>query len=432
MNRFAKLAVAAVVVLAAVLGVVFLTTAGSTAYAIGQTAQAMRNVQYMHIRHEDRAGNTVDERWIEIDSNGYQARYRQDSPSRHFFVVDDRKSVMAYHSQEDKNTVVLYDPSEQSWTWHYAPGKMFDEIAEGQPNYCVIEENVKYKGRPAHHLRSMIGDADVYIDPRTKLPMAYGDYEISYEEPPEGTFDIVIPEGVVVVDKRPGAAPGPEPQWMIEEKREKEIAEIAQAHFEEGRRALAGGDYERAIEQLAKTIELSNGGRNWAWLWMGIALCESGDYDAAIYRLTKVIDALAGQGWSIPSYFLARGWAYQGKGMTDMAKLDFEKALPKMIEALRDPKAARSFDLADDPLIVADGMREGCHDGPSDEQSRALMVNRLRILSGRDFGYDPEAAAEDNEAAVAAWEQWFESDGAIDVTVDAELLEVPSAGEPQP
>lgn len=426
MNHFAKIAVAAAILIAGVLGVVFLSTAGSTAYAIEQTTQALSQVRFMHILHQDRAGNTIDERWIEIGPDGYQARYRQDTPSRHFLVVDDRQTVMVYHTSEDKNTVVLYDPAEQSYTWHYAPGKMFEQLADGQPNYYVVAENVPYRGRLAHHLRSTGLDTDVYIDPGTKLPMACGDYEISYEDPPEGAFEIVIPEGVVVVDKRPGAEPGPEPQWMVQERQKKETGEIAQAHFEDGRRALAGGDYDRAVEQLEKTVELRSG-RNWAWLWLGKALYAAGDYDAAIYRLSAIIERMAERGTTIPSYNYARGLAYEAKGMTDMAQLDLEKVLPKMIQALRNAEAAGSFDLADDPLIAADGMREGCHGSPTAEQSVALMINRLRLVSGQNFGYDPAATPEDNEPAIAAWEAWFDDpEHELQFTPDAECVEVPA------
>jgi tetratricopeptide (TPR) repeat protein len=431
MNRFAKVAVAAAIFIGALLGIAFLRSAGSAAYAIGQTAQAMRQVRFMHMLHQDRAGNVVDERWIEIDHDGYQARYRQDTPPRHFLVVDDRQTVMVYHTSQDKNTVVLYDPNQKSFTWHYAPGRMFEEIAEGQPNYDVVAENVPYRGRLAHHLRSALLDTDVYIDPKTKLPMACGEYEISYEDPPPGTFDIVIPEGVIVVDKRPGAEPGPEPQWMVEERREKEIGEIAQAHFEQGRRALAGGDYERAMEELEEAIELSNGHRNWAWLWLGKALYAAGDYDAAIYRFTKVIDMIAEYDMVIPSYHYARALAYEAKGMTEMAILDLEKALPKMIQALRNPDAARSFDLADDPLIAADGMWEGCHDAPRAAQSVAMMINRLRRVTGQSFGYDPAATPAENEPAIAAWETWFsDPQREMRFTPDAPCVEVPAAAHP--
>jgi hypothetical protein len=112
--------------------------------------------------------------------------------------------------------------------------------------------------------------------------------------------------------------------------------------------------------------------------------------------------------------------------MTDMARLDFEKALPKMILALREVQAASSFDLADDPLIRADGMREGCHEAPTKEQSLAMMINRLRTITGQNFGYDPVADAEVNEQVIAAWEDWFNNSGQIKFTPDAELVDIPA------
>jgi hypothetical protein len=79
-----------------------------------------------------------------------------------------------------------------------------------------------------------------------------------------------------------------------------------------------------------------------------------------------------------------------------------------MIQALRKVKAASSFDLADDPLIRADGMQEGCHEAPTKEQSLAMMVNRLRIVTGQDFGYNPDASTEEKEKAIADWENWLQ------------------------
>jgi hypothetical protein len=57
------------------------------------------------------------------------------------------------------------------------------------------------------------------------------------------------------------------------------------------------------------------------------------------------------------------------------------------------------------------------------------MINRLRLITGENFGYDPDAAAEDKEKAIAAWEQWFESSGQIKFSPDAEILPVPEAAE---
>jgi hypothetical protein len=424
MNRLAKVAVAAAVVLAIIGGVSYLGRFGSTAYAIEQTIAALQNVRYMHIVKYDKAGNLEDERWEEIGPDGYQARYRQNTPSHWFTVVDDRKTVMVYHAGKDKNTAILYDPKDQSYTWHYAPGKMFDEIAEGKPAYTVVAENVQYKGRPAHHLRQVAGDTDVYIDPATKLPIAMGDYEFSYEEPPQGTFDIVTPEGAVVVDKRPGATPGPEPLWMVQEREKQQMGEVAQSYFEQGRRALAAGEYAAAVEALTKSIEIAP--RNWALFWLGKALYGSRKYDESIYRLSQVIEMMsANGGMGIPSYYLARAMAYQGKGMADMAQIDFGKALPKMIESLRNAEAAWSFDLADDPLRCADGMLQDCHGAPTQEQSLIMMVNRLRIFTGQNFGYDPNGSAEQKEQAIAGWEQWAKDSGRMKFTPDAQLVPLP-------
>jgi hypothetical protein len=421
MNRFVRLGAAAVLILALIGGVRTIGQLTPKPYTIEQTIQALRNARFLHIVKLDKAGNIEHEVWEEIDPSGYQGRFRQSSPPRAFYVVDDLKTCMVYHAAEDKNTVVLYDHQDHSYTWHYAPGRIFDPTPDGKPTYTVVAENVQYQGRPAHHLREIGSGMDVYIDPKTKLPLALGEYECSFEEPPEGTFDIVPAAGAIVVDLRPGAPPAVKPQWMLDEEIRKEQGKTAQACFEEGRRALAAQDYLKAVDQLTRSLEIAPQ-RNWASFWLGRALYGAGNYDQAIYRFTTVIDQVAEVGWTIPSYNLARGMAYQAKGMTDMARLDMQKALPRMIEGLRSAKAAALFDLADDPLIIADGMQEGCHPGPSQEQSVALMVNRLRLITGQNFGYDPSGTEEEKEQAIAAWEEWFKNGGQVQFTPDAKLL----------
>jgi tetratricopeptide (TPR) repeat protein len=203
----------------------------------------------------------------------------------------------------------------------------------------------------------------------------------------------------------------------------------AQAYFEDARRALAGGDYIRAVESFSKTVEIQPG-RNWAWFWLGRAHYELGEYDLAIWKFSKVIDMFRSHDWGASYCHFARGLAYAKKGMKEAAKEDIDKALPQMILALRNIKAAALFVLADDPLIRADGMREGCHEPPTKEQVLAMMINRLRIVTGQNFGYDPYATAEENEQAIAAWEEWFESSGQIQFTPDAELVPIPPGPEP--
>jgi hypothetical protein len=421
-----KLAAAVAIIFAVALSITVVDKLTSEAYAIEQTIEAFENVQYMHIVRRDKVGNIEDERWIEIGPDGVQARYRQDTPERNFFVVDDRQTVMVHHP--DKKTVVLYDANEKCWTWIYAPGKVFQELADGGTNYYTVKENVQYKARPAHHLRWVVADIDIYIDPETRLPIAHGDYEIDYEEAPEGTFDIVIPDGVVVVDKRPGAPPSEEPEWMIEEKRKKEMGLSAQDYFEDARRALASGDYIKAVESFSKTVEIQPG-RNWAWFWLGRAHYELGEYDLAIWKFSKVIDMFRSHEWRASYCYFARGLAYAKKGMKEAAAEDIDKALPQMILALRNIKAAALFVLADDPLLCADGMREGCHKAPTKKQILAMMINHLRIVTGQNFGYDAYGNSEEKEQAIAAWEEWFKNSGEIKVTPDAELVAIPEAIE---
>ena len=74
MNRFSKLAAAAVIIIAAVLAITVLDKSIAPAYAIEQTIEAFKNVRFMHIVRRDEAGNLEDERWIEIGPDGIQAR----------------------------------------------------------------------------------------------------------------------------------------------------------------------------------------------------------------------------------------------------------------------------------------------------------------------------------------------------------------------
>ena len=54
------------------------------------------------------------------------------------------------------------------------------------------------------------------------------------------------------------------------------------------------------------------------------------------------------------------------------------------------------------------------------------MINRLRLITGQNFGYDPTRTKEQNEAALAAWEQWLKRDGQIQFTPEAPQLAVPA------
>jgi len=82
------------------------------------------------------------------------------------------------------------------------------------------------------------------------------------------------------------------------------------------------------------------------------------------------------------------------------------------------------FEYADNPM-----MRYGKYN-PTDQQVVINMINRLRLITGQNFGYDPDASAEENEQAIAAWEDWFKNAGQIQFAPDAELIPIPAQGEP--
>jgi hypothetical protein len=416
MNYIWKIAAAAAVIGAVALSIVVVDKISSPAYAFEETLEAVRDIQFIHVVSRDKAGQVKDERWIEIGPDGFQVRYRQDTPPN-FFVVEDGQTVSVYY--KDKNTIVLYDPKDRQYQWIGNLGEWLNELA-GQGG-VVIEENVDYWGRKAHRVRWLKLNQECYADPETKLPIGIGGSQISYEIPPEGTFDIVIGSDVVVVDKRPGAEPTEEPEWLADKLNKDEIANTL---FKNARYALAEGKYEESADLFATVIEVQ-GDRNWAWFWLGKAHYVLGEYDKAIYEFTKVIDMFAEHD-SVPHYcHLARGQAYAAKGMKDMARHDLGVALPLMIETLRNIEGATMFDYADDPLYRSLPKEKR----PTTEQSLAMMVNRLRIISGKNFGYNPYASAEENEQAIAAWEEWFKSSGEIEFTPDAVLVPVPETVE---
>lgn len=398
MSRLKKLAAAAVIIVAVALSIIIVDKLASPAYAFEQTLAAVEDVRYLHAVRRDEAGQIDDERWIEIGDDGFQVRYRQDNPPNRS-IVEDGETVSVYY--KDKNTIVLHDPADKQYQWIGNLKEWLNEVAgEGS---MTIEQNIDYKGRKAHLVRWLKLNVDCYIDPQTKLPIALAGFEISYEDPPEGVFDIIIADGVEVVDKRPGAEPAQEPEWLAA----KSAAEkVAGTNFNDARLALAAEEYEKAAELFAKVVEIQSG-RNWAWFWLGNAHYQLGEYDAAIREFSEVIDMFNEHANGVVPHYchLARGLAYAAKGMKDMAQRDIDVALPIMIDALRKTEGAVSFDYADDPLYRSLSEDER----PSTQQSRAMMVNRLRIVSGQNFGYNPDASAEANEQAIAAWEQWYQN-----------------------
>lgn len=427
MSRLMKLAVAAVIVVAAVLTITFLDKSITPAYAIDQTVEALKNVRFLHIIGRDDTGQIKDERWIEIGMDGWQVRYRQQNPSWVIdeypsapdMVIEDGESTAVY--RHDKKAVIIYDRKDMQYQWVGELGKALENLRqEGK----ILKENDTYQGRRAHKVWWPYMSAECYVDPQTKLPMAVGDTELSYEDPPAGIFDIIFPQGYAVVDRRPGAVVEPIPDWLLEEESTQEKAHDC---FRQATQALAEGNYGEAAE-LFEFVTEHQSGRNWAWFWLGSAYYGQGQYEPAIEKFTKVLEmfkAYGGGGEKPLNYCnYARGLAYARSGNLEAARADLQVCLPSMVQTLRTPSAGKMFEYADNPM-----MRYGKYN-PTDQQAVINMINRLRLITGQNFGYDPDASAEENEKAIAAWEDWFEGSGQIQVTPDAELIPVPPQDEP--
>ena len=406
-SPIAKLAAAAVIIVGVTLSLTVIDKLTSEAYAIVQTVEAFKNVRFIHLVRRDEADQVKDERWIELGMDGRQVRYRQDKHGESF-AIEDGESTAVYH--HDKKTMVIYDREDKQYQWIGNLGEFLENLRQKGK---IIKENDDYYGQAAHRVWWPMAGAECYVDPETKLPIAIGDTEMSYEQPPAGTFEIVIPEDYAVVDLRPGNETGPIPEWL-------QGKEIASKRFNGATHALARGDYAEATELFEYVVEHQSG-RNWAWFWLGSAYYKQGQYQKAIEKFNKVFEIFGDNPCHYCNYY--RGLAYAQIGMDEAAQQDLQTCLPLMLSALWETSAAAMFEYADNPLLRYGKYR------PSEQQIVTNMINRLRITTGQNFGYDPDGSAEDNEQAIAAWEEWYENSGEIKVTPDAELVRIPDVVE---
>jgi hypothetical protein len=365
-------------------------------YALEQTLTALNEIQFLHAVMRNAEGQATDERWIEVGSDGEQARYMQESRllGMDVLIVDNDQTCFVYY--KDKQTAVLYDSHQARYEWFNNLRQLLQDLAgQGRSGVVEIETQVPYQGGVAHRVRLIRANMNCYIDPQTHLPLAVGPYEMSYEEPSDMLFSMEIPDGVGTVDKRSGSPPAEAPQWMMD-------LEAVDPYFDEARAALVGGDCLTAAELFTQVVEIQPL-RNWAWFWLGQSRDQLGQYDAAIYCYSRVIDLFNTVQMEVPYCRLARALVYLNRGMDYAAQEDLAVALPVMIKGLRNPEASRMFDDADDPMLRdrPDDQR------PSEKESLVRMIERLKEAAGCDFGTlstrsDPQAI----EQVIQAWEAW--------------------------
>lgn len=196
-RRISRLAIAAAAVFAIAMGLrlcgeTFRAT--NTAYALDQTVVAMKKIHFVHVVRRNKTGVITEERWIEIGPNGQQTRYRCEMPG-YSLVIDDGKSNAEY--QHARKAVVLCDRNTMPYQWIGALGAKFENLRR---KGIVIEEDVLRRGRRVHKVWWPMMREVCYVDPDSRRAIAIGNVELSYEAPPAGTFDIVIPDGYTVIE----------------------------------------------------------------------------------------------------------------------------------------------------------------------------------------------------------------------------------------
>ncbi|OQA01545.1 MAG: Tetratricopeptide repeat protein [Planctomycetes bacterium ADurb.Bin412] len=412
-SRITKLATAAAVLMIVSIGVF----TSKPVYGLTDTIEAMEKIHFIHVFKYAEEGRINDEKWIEIDSNGYQARFRQES--NNILIIDDTDKVIVY--RKDKNTVILYDVNQKHYQWIANLGKLFRTLAgKGEKGSIEIERNVSFENMPAHRIHLTEWNMNVYIDPSTKLPIAIGPYIVNYENPPADIFAFDIPDGVLVLDKRPGANSIEDPDWMKDD-------ELANRDFKKARQALAEGEYSEAVELFMRVVAIQPM-RNWAVFWLGKAQHYLHQDKAAIEAFSDVISMFQKFGIETPYAHLARGLAYAFEGLYEEAKKDLTIALPVMIQALRNPKIAKDFDYADDPLYRDRNARQR---EMIENVCVMNMIHRLRQITSQKMGEDLSPDSKVPEEVIAAWENWYHTSGEIQVDFDYQpdlyIPEVPAS-----
>jgi tetratricopeptide (TPR) repeat protein len=253
----AKLTSVAAVVAVAVLSVSLWNRLSTQAYALDQTVEAIQKVRFLHVKESDEAGRIRFERWVEIGKDGLQARYRLDWRP-YTLAIEDGESAARYYP--DKKVMVIYGRDQMQYRWVGLLAQFETLCQKGK----ILQANTTYHGRRVHRIWCPGMTKACYVAPETKLPIAIENAQYSYERPPVGTFEIVRPEGYVVISRRlPSAEAAPD--WLVRE--EEGRHQEAKQFLDEIARAISGRDSGETAETASSdanqepdfyaTVELS-------------------------------------------------------------------------------------------------------------------------------------------------------------------------------
>jgi hypothetical protein len=214
-SSITKLAVAAVLVIAAVISVTLLNKSVTPAYAFEQTIEVLKNTRTVHMFCRDWDGKKF-EMWMTLDSQGYPEYCYSYWPD--YEVTNISTPTVSYQYNKKMNQVSV----NKGKLYHFGDvqfDRMFEdlqkEVQKSESNVKVYREAASSGGKNLIVAISENGGWKIFIDPDTKLPVGLhclkdknqpGDFikdfdEILFdEELPAGIFEFQIPEGATVSD----------------------------------------------------------------------------------------------------------------------------------------------------------------------------------------------------------------------------------------
>jgi len=217
-SRIVKLATAAVIMIAVVLGLTTVLDHGATpAYAIEQTIEAIKSVPTVHIFGRDWDDRQI-EMWVQVDTNTGLMEYCYIN-----HIDDDRLMISTpentYYHDLRTNTVRIKDGPSVSSVFRlgefFEGMRLLSERFDGRITYCEVCDLNRNQKVIELKMSSPQVQIVSLIDPQTKLPISikvtagekFGTYEILkhatqiyYDDsPPEGLFDFKVPVGATII-----------------------------------------------------------------------------------------------------------------------------------------------------------------------------------------------------------------------------------------
>ncbi|MHC4124019.1 MAG: hypothetical protein ACYSSI_10630 [Planctomycetota bacterium] len=216
MNRFTKLAAAALIIIAAIISINLLDKTIPAAWAIEQTIEALRQTRVVHMFCRDWNGKEF-EMWINLNAEGYPEYCYSYFPD--YEVTNISTPTVSYQYNKKMNRVLISKGKLYHFDIRF--DKIFEDLQEAvlkNENNIKVHREAASSGEKSLIVAICEGDAEtwkIFIDPETKLPVGLHclkgrnlpgafirDFdEISFdEELPARIFEFEIPEGAVVTD----------------------------------------------------------------------------------------------------------------------------------------------------------------------------------------------------------------------------------------